>query len=208
TSSYDCHVLTKELDCEDIRLAIDSELLLGNPTRTLVNKHASHVWSKIMELLWTPSAPPIFAFANKLLKRSCAAFVCHETVSLVVQHTLKPSVQDGIVDELLNQGSSVFREVAKSQLGTYCNQHILALLMWVTDTPSRLSLTLDHLISDLLEYATNKEGYKSVLKALEEGGKDALDNVDMVVNRMCELAKSARCAMVVDLALSVTGSQL
>lgn len=64
TSSYDCHVLTKELDCEDIRLAIDSELLLGNPTRTLVNKHASHVWSKIMELLWTPSAPPIFALFN------------------------------------------------------------------------------------------------------------------------------------------------
>lgn len=28
-----------------------------------------------------------------------------------------------------------------------------------------------------------------MLKALEEGGKDALDNVDMVVNRMCELAK-------------------
>ena len=45
---YGCHVLQKALDCEeDIRLLIVSELLLGDPAQTLVNKHASHVWSKV-----------------------------------------------------------------------------------------------------------------------------------------------------------------
>lgn len=62
TNCYGCHVLQKALDCEeDVRLLIVSELLLGDPAQTLVNKHASHVWSKIMELTWTPPAPPIFA---------------------------------------------------------------------------------------------------------------------------------------------------
>ena len=50
TNCYGCHVLQKALDCEeDIRLLIVSELLLGDPAQTLVNKHASHVWSKVLE---------------------------------------------------------------------------------------------------------------------------------------------------------------
>ena len=62
TNCYGCHVLQKALDCEeDVRLLIVSELLLGDPAQTLVNKHASHVWSKVMELSWTAPAPPIFA---------------------------------------------------------------------------------------------------------------------------------------------------
>ena len=41
-------MLQKALDCEeDIRLLIVSELLRGDPAKTLVNKHASHVWSKV-----------------------------------------------------------------------------------------------------------------------------------------------------------------
>ncbi|KAK0207261.1 armadillo-type protein [Armillaria fumosa] len=204
TNCYGCHVLQKALDCEeDIRLAIVSELLLGDPAQTLVNKHASHVWSKIMELSWTPPAPPIFAFVNKSLKGKWAALACHETGSLVVQHAfenLETAAKDGIVDELLNQGSPVFSEVAKSQWGSYCIQHILE-----HGAEKHRQLTLDHLISGLLEYATNEQGYKSVTKALKEGGKDTLDKV---VKRMCEPAKTARRAMIVDLALSVTGSQL
>jgi len=35
-----------------------------------------------------------------------------------------------------------------------------------------------------------------------------LDTLDKVVRRICESGKSARRAMIVDLALSVTGSQL
>ncbi|SJL18207.1 uncharacterized protein ARMOST_21785 [Armillaria ostoyae] len=206
---------------EDIRLAIVSELLLGDFAQTLVNKHVSHVWSKIMELSWTPPAPPIFALyistslpssatvinrrysVNKSLKGKWAALACHETGSLVVQHAfenLEDSAKDGIVDELLNQGPSVFSEVAKSQWGSYCIQYILE-----HRSDKHRQLTLDHLITDLLEYATNEQGYKSVTKALKEGGQDTLDKV---VKRMCEPAKSAHRAMIVDLALSVTGSQL
>lgn len=48
TNCYGCHVLQKALDCEeDIRLLIVSELLLCDPAKTLINKHASHVWSKV-----------------------------------------------------------------------------------------------------------------------------------------------------------------
>jgi hypothetical protein len=49
TNCYGCHVLQKALDCEEeeVRLLIVSELLMGDPAQTLVNKHASHVWSKV-----------------------------------------------------------------------------------------------------------------------------------------------------------------
>ena len=50
TNCYGCHVLQKALDCEEeIRLLIVQELLLGDPAKTLVNKHASHVWSKVRD---------------------------------------------------------------------------------------------------------------------------------------------------------------
>ncbi|KAM6498886.1 Armadillo-type fold [Amanita muscaria] len=204
TNCYGCHVLQKALDCEeDIRLLIVSELLLGDPAQTLINKHASHVWSKIMELSWSPPAPPIFAYVNKSLKGKWASLACHETGSLVVQHAfenLESEAKDGIVDELLNQGFTVFSEVTKSQWGSYCIQHILE-----HGSEKHRKLTLDHLLDGLLEFAINEQGSKSITKALKEGGKETLDKV---IKRMCEPAKGARRAMIVDLALSVTGSQL
>ncbi|KAK7002347.1 armadillo-type protein [Favolaschia claudopus] len=205
TNCYGCHVLQKALDCEEeeVRLLIVSELLMGDPAQTLVNKHASHVWSKIMELSWTPPAPPIFAYVNKSLKGKWAALACHETGSLVVQHAfenLEETAKDGIVDELLGQGITVFGEVAKSQWGSYCIQHILE-----HGSEKHRQMALEHLLTGLLEFATNEQGSKSVVKALKEGGKETLDRV---VGRMCEPAKGARRAMIVDLALSLTGSQL
>ncbi|KAF9478901.1 ARM repeat-containing protein [Pholiota conissans] len=204
TNCYGCHVLQKALDCEeDIRLLIVSELLLGDPAQTLVNKHASHVWSKIMELSWTPPAPPIFTYVNKSLKGKWASLACHETGSLVVQHAfenLEADAKDGIVDELLNHGFGIFSEVTKSQWGSYCIQHILE-----HGSEKHRRMTLDHLLDGLLEFTTNEQGAKSVTKALKEGGVETLD---LVVRRMCEPAKGARRAMIVDLALSVTGSQL
>ncbi|KAI0937445.1 hypothetical protein AcV5_005352 [Taiwanofungus camphoratus] len=204
TNCYGCHVLQKALDCEeDVRLLIVSELLRGDPAQTLVNKHASHVWSKIMELTWTPPAPPIFAYVNKSLKGKWASLACHETGSLVVQHAfenLEESAKEGIVDEILNQGPIVFGEVAKSQWGSYCIQHILE-----HGSKKHQDMALDHLLAGLLEYAMNEQGVKSVTKALKEGGRETLDKI---IKRMCEPAKGARRAMIVDLALSVTGSQL
>ncbi|KAJ7852666.1 armadillo-type protein [Mycena olivaceomarginata] len=205
TNCYGCHVLQKALDCEEeeVRLLIVSELLIGDPAHTLVNKHASHVWSKIMELSWTPPAPPIFAYVNKSLKGKWAALAGHETGSLVVQHAfenLEEGAKDGIIDELLGQGTAVFGEVAKSQWGSYCIQHILE-----HGSEKHRQMALEHLLSGLLDFATNEQGSKSVVKALKEGGKETLDRV---VQRMCEPAKGARRAMIVDLALSLTGSQL
>ena len=43
-----------------------------------------------------------------------------------IQHAfenLEDSAKDGIIDELLIQGASVFSEVAKNQWGSYCVQH-------------------------------------------------------------------------------------
>ncbi|KAN0134330.1 Armadillo-type fold [Lactarius tabidus] len=201
---YGCHVLQKALDCEEeVRLLIVSELLLGDPAQTLVNKHASHVWSKIMELTWTPPAPPIFTYVNKSLKGKWASLACHETGSLVVQHAfenLEESAKDGIVEELLNQGPLVFSEVAKNQWGSYCIQHILE-----HGSAKHRQMALDHLVAGLLEFATNEQGSKSVTKALKEGGKETLDRF---VKRMAESTKGGRRAIIVDLALSATGSQL
>lgn len=47
-------------------------------------------------------------------------------------------------------------------------------------------MALEHLMSGLLEYATNEQGAKSITKALKEGGKETLDRV---IERMCEPAK-------------------
>ncbi|KAK0441774.1 uncharacterized protein EV420DRAFT_1485514 [Desarmillaria tabescens] len=61
TNCYGWHVLQQALHCEeDTCLVIISELLLEDPAQTLVNRHASHVWSKITEFSWTPSVSPIF----------------------------------------------------------------------------------------------------------------------------------------------------
>ncbi|KAH8825763.1 armadillo-type protein [Flagelloscypha sp. PMI_526] len=203
TNCYGCHVLQKALDCEeDIRLLIVSELLRGDPAQTLVNKHASHVWSKIMELSWTPPAPPIFAYVNNSLKGKWAALACHETGSLVVQHAfenLEDHAKDGIVDELLSGGPAVFAEVCKNQWGSYCIQHILE-----HGSEKHRQMTLDHLLNGLLEFSANEQGAKSVTKALKEGGAEVLARF---VKRMCEPARGARRPMIVDMALSVTGSQ-
>ncbi|KAH9964180.1 armadillo-type protein [Russula dissimulans] len=234
---YGCHVLQKALDCEEeVRLLIVSELLLGDPAQTLVNKHASHVWSKVYYMssnlnVLTCLADngtdvdasrstnlhivrlarsrrgsadmPYSISVNKSLKGKWASLACHETGSLVVQHAfenLEESAKDGIVEELLNQGPIVFGEVAKNQWGSYCIQHILE-----HGSAKHRQMALDHLVTGLLEFATNEQGSKSVTKALKEGGKETLDRF---VKRMAESTKGGRRAIIVDLALSVTGSQI
>jgi pumilio RNA-binding family len=66
-------------------------------------------------------------------------------------------------------------------------------------------MVMDHVVTDLLDYATNEQASKSVNKALKEGGQEMLDRV---IKRMSEPAKGGRRALIVDLALSSTGSQL
>jgi len=52
-------------------------------------------------------------------------------------------------------------------------------------------MTIQHLLSGLLEYATNEQGSKSISKALKEGGKDTLNRI---IARMCEPAKRSATA--------------
>lgn len=85
-------------------------------------------------------------------------------------------------------------------------------------------MALEHLVVGLLDFATHEQGTKSITKALKEGGKETLDRV---IARMCEQSKgyvldqsksvvlraltrnpSGRRAIIVDLALSIAGSQL
>jgi hypothetical protein len=49
-----------------------------------------------------------------------------ELISHALQHAfenLEESAKDGIIDELLNQGPTVFGEITKNQWGSYCIQH-------------------------------------------------------------------------------------
>lgn len=74
---YGCHVLQKALDCEeDIRLLIVSELLLGDPAQTLVNKHASHVWSKVSVEAIDFTRPNLGLDHGIILDASCPSNFC------------------------------------------------------------------------------------------------------------------------------------
>lgn len=121
---------------------------------------------------------------------------------------LEPEAKDGIVDELLNQGATVFSEVAKNQWGSYCIQHSMSPFRALfprngANIPAVLEhgsekhrrMTLDHLLEGLLEFSTNEQGSKSVTKALKEGGKETLDRV---VKRMCEPAKGCVFGFLID----------
>ncbi|KAF8192858.1 hypothetical protein K438DRAFT_1762159 [Mycena galopus ATCC 62051] len=187
---------------DEVSSLIVSELLRGDPGTTLVNKHACMCG---VSALVDPTGaadlgvgrPPLLidADSNSSLRQQ----VPQGQVSRGFEN-LEESAKDGIVDELLVEGSTVFSKVAKSQWGSYCVEHILA------HAPEKQpSMALEYFLTGLLEFATNEQGSKSVVKALKEGGKATLDRV---VQRMCEPTKCARRAMIVDLTLSLTGSQL
>ncbi|KAH9926472.1 armadillo-type protein [Fomitopsis serialis] len=191
TNCYGCHVLQKALDCEeDVRLLIVSELLLGDPAQTLVNKHASHVWSKVMELTWT-SPHLLFRICQQISQGQVGRLACHETGSLVVSMPLKPRrVGEGWHHRRVAEPGSAVLPSRKSQWGSYCVQHILE-----HGSKKHRDMALDHLLAGLLEYATNEQGVKSVTKALKEGGKETLDKI---IKRMCEPAKGGRRVTIVD----------
>ncbi|KAJ7787705.1 hypothetical protein B0H14DRAFT_3579293 [Mycena olivaceomarginata] len=91
-------------------------------------------------------------------------------------------------------GTAVFGEVPKSQWGSDCIQHVLE-----HRSEKYRQMALAHLLPGLLELARNEQGSKSVVNALKEGGQETFDRV---------VWRIARLAMIVDLALSLTGSQL
>ncbi|KAF8192835.1 hypothetical protein K438DRAFT_1969953 [Mycena galopus ATCC 62051] len=200
---------------DEVSSLIVSELLRGDPGTTLVNKHACMCHSALVDPTGAADLGSLkgkWAVLDAMrLNRSSCRYVIHlpsssssSSLTRVILargfENLEESAKDGIVDELLVEGSTVFSKVAKSQWGSYCVEHILA------HAPEKQpSMALEYFLTGLLEFATNEQGSKSVVKALKEGGKATLDRV---VQRMCEPTKCARRAMIVDLTLSLTGSQL
>ena len=122
-----------------LQLLILTELLVSDPYSTLMNKHAAHVWSRIMELSWSDPAPPIFQCVNNALRGRWADLACHETgcksvafpgawkpkdhvlrTALVVQHAFENLDEEDtrdLVDEVLQSFDRIIRDAwgSKSQ---------------------------------------------------------------------------------------------
>ncbi|KAB5587896.1 Meiotic coiled-coil protein 2 [Ceratobasidium theobromae] len=200
TNCYGTHVVQKALDCaEPIRIMVVSEMLQGDLAATLMNKHASHVWTKIMELSWSDPAPPIFDYVNRAMQGRWADLARHETGSLIVQHAfenLEHSDKGDCVREVLD---SIDR-LATDQWGSWVVQHLLEHGTEV-DRAEAVKALVEH-ISTL---AADPQGIKVIEKAIKSGGHSA---VERVARRLSEPAKSGRRPLIVDLALGATGSQL
>ncbi|KAJ7815194.1 hypothetical protein B0H14DRAFT_2375543 [Mycena olivaceomarginata] len=194
---------SKALDCEEeVCLLIVSELIWAAPATTLVNNHVSHIVVFILSNLYLSPSTPSFVLVLSFnpLSFPSAALACHETGSLelVTQHALEKTRgdrQDGIIDELLAHGAAVLGEVEKSQWGSYCIQHMLE-----NGSEKHRQMALEHPLTALLEFATNEQVSKSVLKALKKGGKEMLD-------RVVQPARGYACLLCDD-RRSLTGNQL
>ncbi|KAG8896418.1 hypothetical protein FRC01_011831, partial [Tulasnella sp. 417] len=190
----------KALECdEEIKRLVLHELLIGDPAVTLINKHASHVWSRIMELTWSPPAPPIFAYVNNALRGRWVELATHETGSLVVQHLFENCVEEDTKD-CLEEIFRGFHVVVKDQWGSFVIQHMLE-----HGLPEHRSRALSLLGASLLQYATDAQAIKSIDKALKVCPEEA---AEVFVTRLCEPGKTGRRPLIVDLALNNNGSQL
>ncbi|KDN39351.1 hypothetical protein RSAG8_08868, partial [Rhizoctonia solani AG-8 WAC10335] len=194
TNCYGTHVVQKALDCtESIQMMVVSEMLQGDLAATLMNKHASHVWTKIMELSWSHPAPPIFEYVNKAMQGQWADLARHETGSLIVQHAfenLGESDKADCVREVLDS----IDQLSTDQWG-----------MLENGTEGDRAQAVGALVKHIPTLAVDPQGIKVIEKAIKSGGPSA---VESVARRLSEPAKSGRRPMIVDLALGTMGSQL
>ncbi|KAH7339047.1 armadillo-type protein [Rhizoctonia solani] len=200
TNCYGTHVVQKALDCaEPVQMMVVSEMLQGDLAATLMNKHASHVWTKIMELSWSDPVPPIFDYVNKAMQGRWADLARHETGSLIVQHAfenLEESDKADCVREVLDS----IDVLATDQWGSWVVQHLLE-----NGTDGDRIQAVDALVRHIPALAVDPQGIKVIEKAIKSGGPSA---VESVAKRLSEPAKSGRRPMIVDLALGAMGSQL
>ncbi|KAF8602079.1 ARM repeat-containing protein [Ceratobasidium sp. AG-I] len=200
TNCYGTHVVQKALDCaEEIQLSVVSEMLQGDLAATLMNKHASHVWTKIMELTWTEPAPPIFDYVNKAMQGRWADLARHETGSLIVQHAFE-NLEDSDKSDCVQEVLKSIDTLATDQWGSWVVQHLLE-----NGTENDRAQAVDALVDNIPSLSTDAQGVKAIEKAIKSGGSQA---VDQVVRRLSSPAKSGRRPLVVDLALGSAGSQL
>ncbi|KZT62612.1 ARM repeat-containing protein [Calocera cornea HHB12733] len=201
TSPYGTHVVQKALDGDErCKLLVVNELLMDDPGETLINKHASHVWSKIMELQWDGNPPPIFEYVNHALCGKWAQLACHETGSLVAQachvfENLSEDLKRPCVDEVLDN----LTMCAKNQWGSWVVQHIVE-----HGSPEAKARSVSILTREILALATDQQGVKSLDKALKQGDPMVLDGF---VRKMAEPRLSGKRAIIVDMALTLPGSQ-
>ncbi|KAJ7904929.1 hypothetical protein B0H13DRAFT_2334488 [Mycena leptocephala] len=93
-------VLRRALDCEEeVCLLIVSELPRGDPATTLVNKHASHMWSQHAFENLEESAKD--GIVDELLEQGAAVF---SEIPILI-----------IIDTVLEHGSEKYRQVALEQ---------------------------------------------------------------------------------------------
>ncbi|KAF8713673.1 Pumilio-family RNA binding repeat, partial [Rhizoctonia solani] len=200
TNCYGTHVVQKALDCaETIRMTVVSEMLQGDLATTLMNKHASHVWTKIMELSWSDPAPPIFDYVNRAMQGRWVDLARHETGSLIVQHAfenLEESDKADCVREVLDS----IDVLATDQWGSWVVQHLLE-----NGTESDRAQAVSALVQHIPMLALDPQGIKVIEKAIKSGGSSS---VEIVARRLSEPAKSGRRPIIVDLALGAMGSQL
>ncbi|KAJ7849634.1 hypothetical protein B0H14DRAFT_3452346 [Mycena olivaceomarginata] len=182
TIYYEYYVPQKALNSEEqeVFLLNVSELLRGISAMTLVNKHAS--LSPASSFTLVLSFYPLSGFAFAL-------------VPLRGFENLEESGKDGVVNGLLEHGAMVFGGVAKSELGSYCTQHILehgsersiAKCRSSTFPPGRTSR------------AARAWSRRSRRAEGDDGPRRAVN---------VQVGEGARRAMGVDVALSLTGCQL
>ncbi|KAG8793438.1 hypothetical protein FRC12_002734 [Ceratobasidium sp. 428] len=200
TNCYGTHVVQKALDCaETIQLFVVAEMLQGDLAATLMNKHASHVWTKIMELSWNEPAPPIFAYVNKAMQGRWADLARHETGSLIVQHAFE-NLDEADKSDCVREVLASIGTLAIDQWGSWVVQHLLE-----NGTENDRAEAVDALVEHISPLSADPQGIKAIEKAIKSGGPQA---VDKIVRRLSEPAKTARRPLVVDLALGSAGSQL
>ncbi|CAE6369887.1 unnamed protein product [Rhizoctonia solani] len=218
TNCYGTHVVQKALDCaETIQMMVVSEMLQGDLATTLMNKHASHVWTKVMELSWSDPAPPIFDYVNKAMQGHWADLARHETGQVYVHCSTDPPIYRILYRSLIVQHAfenleesdkcDCVREVldsidvlATDQWGSWVVQHLLE-----NGTESDRAQAVGALVQHIPTLAVDPQGIKVIEKAIKSGGPSA---VEIVARRLSEPAKSGRRPMIVDLALGAMGSQL
>ncbi|KAJ7699820.1 hypothetical protein B0H14DRAFT_3034955 [Mycena olivaceomarginata] len=173
-------VLQKAVDCKE------EELLRVDPAMTLVNKHASHVSNKVR--VRGPRTGSSTSCWDRAPPRVLSGA---PTASSTVRFSVSAKIPIPII----------FIDTVLTQVG---------------EAPPSDPRALPRC---LLEFATNEQGSQSTFIALKEGGKETLD---CVVQRMCgpvgsspflpsfpsRPSRGVRHPIIVDLTLSLTGSQL
>lgn len=168
TNCYGTHVLQKALDCDDetrvcdiivcvvadfVKYLIVSELLQGDPAATLINKHASHVFSKVSnvssQLLPLTISTDYGAQVGRrdptaylhLVRRAlfcstrlnrCSfnhalrgkwASLACHETGSLVVQTVFENVEEDSKGEIIAEILASFPDVVKSQWGAFCIQH-------------------------------------------------------------------------------------